>query len=84
MELDFWRLYVLVSCCPPNEYSKTTGLFLRFPTEERVVRVNKGKITRENTFNRDHFEIEGNHESSQNKKTLFCVFLHICYQCFNP
>ena len=58
--------------------------FLRFQTGERVLRVNKSKITGENTFNGDHFEIEGNHESSKDEKTLFWVFLQICDPCFNP
>ena len=31
--------------------------------------LNKRKITGENTFNGDHFEIEGNHELSKDKKT---------------
>ena len=44
----------------------------------------KSKITGKNTFNGDHFEIEGNHESSKDEKTLFWVFLQICDQCFNP
>ena len=46
--------------------------------------LNKSKITSENTFNGDHFEIEGNHESSKDEKTLFWVFLQICDPCFNP
>ena len=40
---------------------------MSFQTEERVVRVNKGKITCANTFNGDHLEIEGNHESSEDE-----------------
>ena len=46
--------------------------------------MDKCKITGENTFIGDHFEIEGNHESGKDKKTLFWVFLQICYACFNP
>ena len=34
-------------------------------------RVNKSKITGENAFNRDLFEIEDNHESSKDEKALF-------------
>ena len=49
-----------------------------------MLKVNKSKITGENTFNRDHFETEGNHESSKDKKALFWVFLQICDQYFNP
>ena len=37
----------------------------------------KSKITGKNTFNGDHFEIEGNHGSSKDEKTLFWVFLQI-------
>ena len=40
---------------------KLPAIFLRFQTAERVLRVNKSKITDENTLNGDHFEIEGNH-----------------------
>ena len=40
---------------------KLLAFFLRFQTEERVLTVNKSKITGENTFNEDHFEIEINH-----------------------
>ena len=57
---------------------------MSFQTEERVVRVNKGKITCENTFNGDHFEIEGNHESGEDEGILFLVFLQIFDLCFNP
>ena len=46
--------------------------------------MNKSEITGENTFKRDHFEIQGNRESSKDKETLFLVFLQICDQCFNP
>ena len=42
--------------------AKFPALFLRFQTEEHVLRVNKSKITIENTFNEDHLEIEGKHE----------------------
>ena len=52
-------------------YTDVTGTFLRFQTQERVLSVNKSKIANENTFNGDPFEIEGNHGSSKDKKTLF-------------
>ena len=32
-----------------------------------VLRAQEAKITAENTFNRDHFWIEGNHESKKDK-----------------
>ena len=51
--------------------SEITGIFLRFQTEERVLRVNKSEITGENAFNGDLFEIEDNHESSKDEKTWF-------------
>ena len=75
---------MLVCCCAANQYSEITGIFLRFQTEEHVLKVNESKVTGENTFIGDHFEIEGNHESGKDKKTLFWVFLQICYACFNP
>ena len=41
-----------------------------FQTEERVLRVNKSKITGGNSFNGNHFNIEGNHGSSKEKKNF--------------
>ena len=63
---------------------KLLAFFLRFQTEEHVVRVNKSEITGRNTLNGDHFEIKGNHELNRDQETLFLVFLQICDQCFNP
>ena len=63
---------------------KLPAYFWRFQTEEFVLRVNKSKITGENTFNGDHFEIEDNHESTEDEQTLFCFFLQICDPRFNP
>ena len=40
--------------------------------EELVLRVNKSKITGENTFNGNHFGIERNHESGKDKKKNIC------------
>ena len=40
----------------------------------RPLRVNKTDITTENAFNRNHFGIEGNHESNNDEKNLFWVF----------
>ena len=56
----------------------------KFQTKKGILRLNKIKITVENTFNRDNLGIEGNHEPSKEKKHLFWVFLQICYLCFNP
>ena len=61
-----------------------SDISFKFQREEHVRRVNKSEITGENSFNGDHFEIEGNHESSQDEKTLFWVFLQIRDQSFNP
>ena len=71
------RLHVLACCCAVNQYSKITGTFLRFQTEERIPKVNEIKIVGKNTFNGDHFETETNHESRKDKKALFWVFLQI-------
>ena len=57
---------------------------MSFQTEEHIVRVNKSEITGENVFNGDVFGIEDNHESSNDEKTWFYIFLQICYLCFNP
>ena len=46
IERDFWRLHVLICCCTANQYSEITGIFLRFQTEERVLRVNEKNLTR--------------------------------------
>ena len=53
---------------------KLTAFFQRFQTEERVLCLNKTKSTGENAFNGDHLRTEGNHESSNDKKSLFGYF----------
>ena len=50
----------------------------------RPLRVNETDVTTENAFNRNHFGIEGNHESNNDEKNLFWVFLEIRDPCFNP
>ena len=60
------------------------GIFLRFQTQDGFPWVNKSKITNENIFNEDIFEIGGNHGRIKNKKILVLVFLQICDKCFNP
>ena len=45
--------------------------FLRFQTEERVLRVNKSEITGENHFNGGLFDIKDNHESRKEENTWF-------------
>ena len=62
---------------------KLAAFLLSFPTKESVLRVSKSEITGKNAFNGDLVEIEDNHESSKEVKTLFYVFLQICYPCFN-
>ena len=76
-------LHVVGSCFAANQFIEITSIFLRFQTEQCVLRVNKSKITGEKTFNVDHFEIEIKHGSSTDEKTLFWVFLLICDQSFN-
>ena len=39
--------------------------------------------TGKNIFNGDHFEMEDNHESTKDEKTLFLFLLQICDPCFN-
>ena len=60
-----------VSSCAAHQYIEITGFFLRFQTKERILRVNKSKITGENKFIGDQFGVEGNHGSSKNEKVLF-------------
>ena len=45
--------------------------FFRFPTKERVLKINKTEITRENAFNGDLIDIEDNHEYSKDQKSWF-------------
>ena len=47
---------------------------MRFQIEECVLRVNESKITDEDTFNVDYFDIEGNHGSSKGFE-YFCRFV---------
>ena len=54
---------------------KLPKFYLRFQTEERILRVKKSEITDENAFHPDFFEVEGNHEASKDEKTWFQVFL---------
>ena len=63
---------------------KLPAFFWSFQTEERVLRVNKSKITGENAFNGGLFEVEDNHESSKDEKIWFYIFFQICYPCFHP
>ena len=44
------------------------ALFLSFRNEERVPRVNKSKITGENTFKWYDSQLGGNNESNKDKK----------------
>ena len=53
---------------------KLPAFVLKISNQERVLRVNKSKITDENTFNEDLFEIEDNHESSKDEKIDFSYF----------
>ena len=50
------------------------AFFLRLQTEEQVLRINKSNITAGNTLKGDHFEIQGNHESSKEEENLFLAF----------
>ena len=45
--------------------------------------INKSKITGENTFNGDHFEIQGNHGSSKDEKTLFIYVFQALFRFCN-
>ena len=42
---------------------KFTAIFFRFRTKEHVLRVNKSKVTAENAFNEDIYQMEDNRES---------------------
>ena len=48
--------------------AKLPAFFQKFQTEERVLNVNKSKITCENTFNEDHVPNEVNYDSNNDKK----------------
>ena len=60
--------------------AKLTAFFQRCQIEERILRVNKSKITGENTFIENHFAIEDNCDLNNDGKTLFWVFWQICDQ----
>ena len=84
-----WReiFYALTNQFAAAEETSTVKLpafFLRFETEERVLRVDKSEITGENTFHEDLFDIEDNHKEGNDKKTWFQAFLQIRYWYFNP
>ena len=53
-----------------NGYTEVTETFLRFQTQECILRVNKSKITSENTFIGDRFKIGNNHGSGKVEKAL--------------
>ena len=63
---------------------KLPAIFKKFQIKERVLRVNKGEITGESTFNKVHFQIDGKQESSKDEKFLFWVSLQTSEPCFNP
>ena len=65
------RLNILVCCRTANQYSEITSIFLRFQTEERVLRVNKSEIAGENNLMEIFFETEDDHEPSKNENTCF-------------
>ena len=46
--------------------------------KESVLGLNKKHISVENTFNLDHFEINGSHGSNKEEKYLFYNFLQVC------
>ena len=79
---DFLRLTVLVSCSAGKQHNKITDLFLRCQNEERALRVKENNVASEKNFNRNFFVIEGNHQSSNDKKALSLVFLQIFDPCF--
>ena len=49
---------------------KVQPIFWRFQTEERILRVSKGKITNQKSFNGYHFEIRSNQYLSKEMKTF--------------
>ena len=75
MERDLLRLIVLVCTSTviiivPVQLNYRQ-FFLRFQTEERILRINKSEITGENAFSGDLREIENNHEYSKDEKAWF-------------
>ena len=52
--------------------------------EERLLRVNKTKITGGSNFNGDNFVAEGSYDSNNDEKILFWVFSLISRRWFNP
>ena len=58
---------------------KLPTVFQRFQTKVREWVNETG-----DQFNGDNVGTECNHESSNDEKTLFLIFLQICDSCFNP
>ena len=54
--------------------------FLEIRNVGWTLKLNKSKITGENTFTGDHFEIEGNHGSNKDAEVFLWVFLQTCDQ----
>ena len=61
IEQDYLRVHVLVCCWAAKQYSEISGIFSKLQTEERVLRVNKRKISGKHIFNGEHFGTEGSH-----------------------
>ena len=57
--------------CSKHSTEKLPTFSRRFQLKMCALSVDEIKITTKNTFNRYSFEIEGNHESSNDKKDLF-------------
>ena len=62
---------------------KLLAIFLRFQTEEQVLRDNKSKISGGKAFNGDNLQLRGNHGSTKDKERLCREFLQIFDWCFN-
>ena len=62
---------------------RASAFLKKFRTEKRLLKVSTSKITGENTFNGECFEIDGNHGLRKDEKTSFWKFFQICDECLN-
>ena len=58
--------------------------FQGFQTDVHPLDGNGTKITTEKGLTQNQLEIENSCESNNEDKTIFAIFLHICYPFFNP
>ena len=64
-------LIYLFAAAQQTSTMKLPTFYLRLQTEERVLSIDKGEITRENAFHGDLCEIEDKHKKGTGEETWF-------------